>query len=400
MGLFHEICDTAQKNGFVIPSASSVVRTAKCSSGGGGVDAPVEFGTTKFYALCALGGSLSCGLTHFAITPLDIVKCRIQVNKEKYGSMVQGFKVTVAEDGMRGLARGWAPTFIGYSAQGLGKFGFYEVFKNIYSSALGEENAYIWRTSVYLAASASAEFFADIFLAPMEAVKVRMQTSPTAPPTLRACAPMIYRTEGLTGFFKGLPPLWTRQIPYTMMKFTCFEKTVELLYQYVVPKPRAQCSKAEQLAVTFTAGYIAGVFCAVVSHPPDVLVSKLNQDANASVGSLVKKLGFSGLWGGLGPRIIMVGTLTALQWFIYDSFKVAMNLPRPPPPQMPESLKKKLGIPGTTEVAPAPAVAPVPVAPVKAQKEKSAKPEKPAKAEKKQEKEKKEKKGKKAEESA
>ncbi|CAB04697.2 Phosphate carrier protein, mitochondrial [Caenorhabditis elegans] len=391
MVLFHDVFDAAQKNGLVIPSASSVVRTAKCSSAATSVAAPIEFGSSQFYAMCALGGSLSCGLTHFAITPLDIVKCRIQVNKEKYGSMVQGFKVTIAEDGVRGLARGWAPTFIGYSAQGLGKFGFYEVFKNIYSLSLGEENAYIWRTSIYLAASASAEFFADIFLAPMEAVKVRMQTSPTAPTTLRACAPMIYKQEGLTGFFKGLPPLWTRQIPYTMMKFTCFEKTVELLYQYVVPKPRAQCSKSEQLAVTFTAGYIAGVFCAVVSHPPDVLVSKLNQDSNASVGSLVKQLGFKGLWGGLGPRIIMVGTLTALQWFIYDSFKVAMNLPRPPPPQMPESLKKKLGIPGTTEVAP--------VAEKVAAPEKNAKCEKPGKVDKKQEKkEKKEKKAKKSEE--
>jgi solute carrier family 25 phosphate transporter 3 len=38
----------------------------------------------------------------------------------------------------------------------------------------------------------------------------------------------------------------------------------------------------------------------------------------------------------------MVGTLTALQWFIYDTVKVMLNLPRPPPPEMPESLKKKL----------------------------------------------------------
>jgi len=28
--------------------------------------------------------------------------------------------------------------------------------------------------------------------------------------------------------------------------------------------------------VTFAAGYIAGVFCAVVSHPADTVVSKLN----------------------------------------------------------------------------------------------------------------------------
>lgn len=40
-------------------------------------------------------------------------------------------------------------------------------------------------------------------------------------------------------FYKGLPPLWMRQIPYTMMKFACFERTVEFLYKHVVPKPRS-----------------------------------------------------------------------------------------------------------------------------------------------------------------
>ena len=37
----------------------------------------------------------------------------------------------------------------------------------------------------------------------------------------------------------------------------------------------------------------------------------------------------------------MIGTLTALQWFIYDSVKVFFRLPRPPPPEEPESLKQK-----------------------------------------------------------
>ena len=39
-------------------------------------------------------------------------------------------------------------------------------------------------------------------------------------------------------------------------------------------------------------------------------------------------LGFAGCWSGLAPRIIMIGTLTALQWFIYDGVKVALGLPR------------------------------------------------------------------------
>lgn len=303
-----------------------------------------EFGSGTYYAYCGLGGLLSCGITHTMVTPLDLVKCRLQVNKEKYKSLGNGFKVTYAEGGAKNLFLGWAPTAFGYSAQGICKFGFYEVFKNIYSGILGEENSYLYRTSLYLAASASAEFFADIALSPFESAKVRIQTSPvgTFPTTLRAAFPKIMAEEGLNGFYKSLVPLWGRQIPYTMMKFACFERTVEAIYKYVVPKPRAECSKGEQLIVTFAAGYIAGVFCAIVSHPADTVVSYMNKAKGSTIGSAAKALGFKGLWAGLGPRIIMIGTLTALQWFIYDSVKVIFRLPRPPPPEMPESLKKKL----------------------------------------------------------
>merc|ERR1740131_113588 len=278
------------------------------------------------------------------IVPLDLVKCRIQVDAAKYKGIFQAGKVTIAEEGVRGLAKGWAPTLIGYSMQGLCKFGFYEVFKSLYSDMIGEEKSYLYRTSLYLAASASAEFFADIALAPMEAVKVRVQTQPGFASTLREGAPKLYAAEGIHGFYKGIPPLWMRQIPYTMMKFACFERTVEALYKYVVPKPRAECSKSEQLVVTFAAGYIAGVFCAIVSHPADTVVSKLNQAKGSNFVDIAKQLGFMGMWKGLVPRIVMIGTLTALQWFIYDSVKVILRLPRPPPPEMPESLKKKLGV--------------------------------------------------------
>lgn len=96
----------------------------------------------------------------------------MQVDSVKYPSLGTGFKVTLAEGGTKALARGWAPTLIGYSMQGTCKFGFYEIFKNMYGNAMGEEAAYNYMTVLYLAASASAEFFADIALCPMEAVKV------------------------------------------------------------------------------------------------------------------------------------------------------------------------------------------------------------------------------------
>ncbi|XP_017889898.1 phosphate carrier protein, mitochondrial [Ceratina calcarata] len=303
-----------------------------------------EFGSNKYFMLCGLGGILSCGITHTMVTPLDLVKCRIQVDPAKYKSVVNGFRVTMAEDGTRGLVKGWAPTFFGYSIQGMFKFGLYEVFKVYYSQLAGDELSYEYRTTLYLISSASAEFFADIGLAPFEASKVKIQTTPGFANTLRQAMPKISAEEGLSGFYKGLVPLWLRQIPYTMMKFACFERTLELLYKYVVPKPRQECTKGEQLIVTFAAGYIAGVFCAIVSHPADSVVSKLNQEKGASAIDVLKKMGFGGVWKGLGPRIVMIGTLTAAQWFIYDAVKVWLRMPRPPPPEMPESLKKKYGL--------------------------------------------------------
>lgn len=38
-----------------------------------------EFGSQKYLILCGFGGILSCGTTHTAVVPLDLVKCRMQV---------------------------------------------------------------------------------------------------------------------------------------------------------------------------------------------------------------------------------------------------------------------------------------------------------------------------------
>ena len=89
-----------------------------------------------------------------------------------------------------------------------------------------------------------------------------------------------------------------RQIPYTMMKFAAFERTVEFLYKYVVPVPRDQLGKPSQLVVTFAAGYIAGVLCTLVSHPADSIVSKLNSQAGSSIWESARQLGMAGMDGG------------------------------------------------------------------------------------------------------
>lgn len=260
---------------------------------------------------------MACAPTHSLVLPLDLVKCRLQVNSSLYKGNWDGIKTIAKKEGFSSLYRGVLPTFIGYGLQGTGKYGFYEVFKKTFSDYTGHSGV-----GVYLAASACAEFLADLALCPFESMKVKIQT--TLPP---AQPKNLYKN-----LYSGLVPLWFRQIPYTMVKFTTFEKIVSCIYGFL-PKPKNQYTKLQQTGVSFLGGYIAGIFCAIVSHPADVLVSKINNDTRPgesigqAVGRIYNQIGFKGLWNGLGIRIIMIGTLTGCQWLIYDSFKIYSGLP-------------------------------------------------------------------------
>jgi solute carrier family 25 phosphate transporter 3 len=286
-----------------------------------------------YYKKCMMGGILSCGITHTIVCPLDIVKCRMQASPGLYKGVGDGFKTIKATEGLKGFTLGWAPTLLGYSAQGFGKFGFYEIFKDVYRNAAGE-NVAKYQTLGFAVSSACAEFIADCLLCPWEALKVKMQTSEkgTFPTSAVKGFNQINAAEGMNGFYKGLTPLWCRQIPYTIVKFVAFEKIAAQFYKSVFTKEKSSYGKGTQLSVTFMSGYIAGVFCAIVSHPADTMVSILNkrsgstESTGAQIKAIYADIGFAGLWKGLGTRIFMIGTLTCLQWCIYDSFKVWCGL--------------------------------------------------------------------------
>lgn len=293
-------------------------------------DHTVPLYSAEYFKYCTLGGIFACGPTHASVTPLDLVKTRMQVNSSLYKNNLDAFRTIVRTEGRGALLTGFGATFVGYSLQGAGKYGFYEVFKYQYGKLIGEDNAVKYKTALFLASSASAEFLADIALCPFEAVKVKTQA--TIPPVNPNFFASFAKAAGEGGLYRGLVPLWARQIPYTMVKFATFENTVIAIYNQL-PHPKEDYSKLAQTGVSFLGGYIAGVFCAVVSHPADVMVSKVNVDRlpgesmGQALGRIYGKIGFSGLWTGLGTRIVMIGTLTGMQWLLYDSFKAYVGLP-------------------------------------------------------------------------
>jgi solute carrier family 25 (mitochondrial phosphate transporter), member 3 len=130
--------------------------------------------------------------------------------------MISAFRTVVKNEGAGVLATGLGATAAGYFVQGWFKFGGVEFFKINIAQRLGPQGAWDNRNSIYLASAAMAEFIADLFLCPLEAVRIRSVSDPTFPKSLPGGMARILSKEGVLGFYAGLGPILFKQIPYTM----------------------------------------------------------------------------------------------------------------------------------------------------------------------------------------
>lgn len=282
----------------------------------------------NYYIKSAVAGGICCSLTHGAMTPLDVVKTRIQLQPEKYNKgMLAGFRTVVAEEGAGALLTGVGPTFVGYFVQGWFKFGGVEFFKINFAKSLGEEKSWQWRASIYLLSSAIAEFIADIFLCPLEATRIRLVSNPQYASGLLTAFPKIIKDDGvLKGFYSGFGPILLKQVPYTMAKFAVQGLAAEWIYS-ATRIDIAKASDSTKTTISLASGLIAGVAAAVISHPADTLLSLINKSPTAGgtgsimsrLSNLAKEVGMRKLClTGLAPRCVMIGTLTAGQFGIFD----------------------------------------------------------------------------------
>lgn len=292
---------------------------------------PKKLSGIDLYSRFAFAGAVCCSVTHGGMTPVDVVKTRIQLDPVTYNrGMIGGFRQVIQNEGAGALLTGVGPTFAGYFLQGAFKFGGYEFFKQQSISLLGYETASQNRTAVYLASSACAEFFADIALCPLEATRIRLVSEPTFANGLIGGFSKIAKTEGIGAFYNGFGPILFKQIPYTMAKFVVYEKVAEAAYANFFDKSKT--SPGMNTVINLGSGLIAGFAAAIISQPADTMLSKINKTkglpGESTASRLVKigsELGLRGSFAGIGARLFMVGTLTAGQFAIYGDIKRALG---------------------------------------------------------------------------
>lgn len=285
--------------------------------------------TTEYYLNCLYGGILSSSI-RWIKTPFDSVKVNQQVYPQKFTGFRTGLHILYQQGS---LYKGFIPTVFSYSFQSGTKYCLYEVLKDQYSMMLTPEQVNQYRPYVYLAAAGSAEAVADVLMTPWEMLKVKIQTSSPGgnfPTRFGPALMTMIKERHQFGFpFGSLTPLWMRQVPGTMANFLTFEYSVEAIYTYLLTRPKEDYSNYTQLLVTFGAGYVAGFVSTLISHPADSLVSlrAKPEHAGQSLVQIARHVGFYHLaTQGLGPRILMTGTIIGYQWLAYDTFKTVMGM--------------------------------------------------------------------------
>ncbi|KJK84477.1 hypothetical protein H634G_00841 [Metarhizium anisopliae BRIP 53293] len=322
---FHLIAEHAPSPGEAIRATRDRIVAAKGNSLVG-AEATEKIAGASLYARYALAGSFCCAFTHAVLTPVDVVKTRIQLEPTRYSSsLFRSARQIASHEGLGAFSTGLGPTVVGYGLQGACKFGGYEFFKARAVDHLGYENAVHNRSAVYLASAATAEFFGDIALCPFESVRIRLVSQPTYADGFANALIKLGREEGLAGLYSGLGPILLKQIPYTMATFLVYEKAIQTAYTYV---DKAKVSTAGATGINLAAGLVAGVAAAVVSQPADTILSKVNKDKGLAGESVTRRLvriatglGWRGAFTGMQARLVMVGGMTAVQFGIYGDTK-------------------------------------------------------------------------------
>jgi len=287
----------------------------------------------KDYSTFFLAGALCCTITHGAMTPIDVVKTRIQIDPSlARNSMLTAGRKIVAAEGTRGLLTGFGPTAVGYLVQGGAKFAGYEFWKKKFVQLAGsQEEAVKHRTAIYLVGASVAEFFADILLTPLEATRIRLVSDRNYASGLVSGFARMAREGGVQELYAGFLPILCKQIPYAIGQFTVNEWCHEVVFRSMTEEQKNALSGPSKFGISLGSGVIAGFAAAILSHPADTLLSQINK-GHGPKGSMATRLialgkeaGFRGLFAGLGPRMVMTAGLVSGQFLIYGAIKDALN---------------------------------------------------------------------------
>lgn len=205
-----------------------------------------ETGTVELpFTVLLLCGAASGAFTSLALTPIELVKCRMQVpthHDQTAGtqSPLKIIKSVLRTHGLLGFWHGQLGTLIRETGGSAAWFGAYEgvkiLFRRSNSNSISDPIK-LWQQML---AGAAAGMSYNFFFYPADTIKSRMQTEDTTisdtrnsrqRSTFRTTARDIWQRQGLKGFYRGCGITVFRSAPSSAIIFSIYEALREAFTQ-------------------------------------------------------------------------------------------------------------------------------------------------------------------------
>ena len=275
----------------------------------------------------SLSGAICASGVHLALTPLDVVKTKVQIDPDRYPKILPSFQSVWKDEGPSTFFTGWLPTFSGYFVSGGILFALTEVIRRSLTEAAGV-NALSLEVPIILAAASVASASAAILYCPFDAVRIRSVAQPNYGANAFETVSRMVDEEGIEVLTNAIPVFVAKQVPYAAVKFTIFDLTTEYLYRLY---PMAQEDLKLSLGISLVGGVLAGIAAAIVSNPADAVISELKKaksdlSPQEAFQALLDRAGIPALFKGLSIRMVFYSLTAAFQFLIYDGVRFSLGV--------------------------------------------------------------------------
>ncbi|XP_042250111.1 mitochondrial glutathione transporter SLC25A39 isoform X2 [Thunnus thynnus] len=309
-------------------------------------------------------------LTSIFVTPLDVVKIRLQAQQTPFhqgkcflycnglmdhiyvcqngtsctswyktpthfsGTLDAFVKIT-RHEGLRSLWSGLPPTLVMAVPATVIYFTCYDQLRDFLRCGLGFQGIHI-----PLVAGGLARLGAVTVISPLELVRTKMQSRRLSYSELAVCIRSAVAQDGLLSLWRGWGPTVLRDVPFSALYWFNYELVKAQLCEQA-RRPQANFS------ISFTAGAISGAIAAILTLPFDVVKTRRQIQLGemdtlgvplrrtTSTWHIMKEirteLGYRGLFAGFMPRVIKVAPACAVMISTYEfgkTFFQKMNLDR------------------------------------------------------------------------
>ncbi|VEU38281.1 unnamed protein product [Pseudo-nitzschia multistriata] len=290
------------------------------------IDREVQLDFPSYLRFC-LSGAICASGVHLMVTPLDVIKTKIQTDPENYPGPIASFRKIIDEKGATGFFNGWIPTFVGFFFWGGFSYSLTEFIRRSLLISSGPQAANL-EIQIVLVSASVASFFGTFILVPFESVRIRSVAQPDFGKNIFDVTSRMVKEEGAWSLFSAAPPLLLKEVPFAMAKFSIFTAVTQYLYQEF---PVAQEDIQLSLLVSLVGGIFGGAMAAIISNPADATISEMKKSVSDmspldAAKTVIERGGYANLMRGLPIRMCFYPLVVSFQFLIYDAIRIYLGV--------------------------------------------------------------------------